>query len=32
VIIDRPGDDPGPKMYVLQLPSSGAARATGTQG
>jgi len=31
VIIDRPGDDPGPKMYVLQLPSSGA-RATGTQG
>jgi hypothetical protein len=32
VIIDRPGDDPGPKMYVLQLPGSGAARATGTQG
>jgi hypothetical protein len=32
VIIDRPGDPQGPKLYVLELPSSGAARATGTQG
>lgn len=33
VIIDRPGDPQGPKMtYVLQLPGSDAARATGTQG
>lgn len=31
VIIDRPGDGPGPR-YTLELPSLGAARATGTQG
>jgi hypothetical protein len=32
VITDPPGPGQGPKMYVLELPSSGAARATGTQG
>lgn len=32
VIIDPPPPDQGPKMYVLDLLSSGATRATGTQG
>lgn len=33
VIIDPPPGNPqGPRMYSLELPSSGAARATGTQG
>ena len=31
VIIDRPGNGPGPR-YSLELPCLGAARATGTQG
>ena len=32
VITDPPGPGQGPKMYVLQLPNLGTARATGTQG
>ncbi len=32
VITDPPGKGQGPKVFVLELPSSGAARATGTQG
>lgn len=32
VISDPSGDGHGPKLYVLELPSTGAALATGTQG